>query len=946
MDQVSITPVVAITANNLRLTSGDAIGSTSNPIAIQITGKLDSYSTSDLYLNQVSGDLLMGTIKSAGTTQINAQGSLYGTDNTIKGSIGNFGVTGTGWTVNSQNQTAGISQDVLTLGNAGSNGESSVWFNQPTLVVNSFIVSFIYQSQYSGNGLTFCIQSDSRGTSAIGDSGAALGYGTNGINPQIQPSIAWQLNNGAAPNATQGVGLNRNGGYGMYQQTDPVNFNSNHPIQVVLQYSSIDLEFTQTLTDTVTGEIFSSTVSSGINLFALLGDAKARFGFTGSGPAQSISNFYFSYGDPTISAGNLTLSSGGQIGSSSSPILMLATGTVNATAPNGIYLLQTDGDLYVNSISTQANVSLSAPTGSVVNSSSGSVQSSSLRSPSVGIHAASVPATGIKANHLQLDSLYGLGTANQPLTTQVNELSAINQFGDIVLNNTGPLAIGDGSAGNAIQAGRSVNITSDSAITINSSVSAAEDIQIRGISGYLGGSRINVNPGVSIASETGGVRLFGGDGVSIASGATVRSNSVVELYSNPIAGVNSTSPSLESRGQIVADNIRFNSSDIGTNLYLALAGVRGVSTSPTVEFNAGSRFDTLTIDNLVDKTGLAVNIANGVIQAPNHKLILNAIDSVILELGDGSDQVKIGDNMPLNQLQVFTNGGADTIETTLSKSTVLHQSFNGGTGLDSIKIDGSGQNTWASSGLVQSWERTIQHSSTESISLSSAMTVNAMPVATSPALQQIPTGLGSNSRYIESTYQQILNRLATPRELSRWSSMLDRNTITRLQLANKLTNSDEARLLRINAWFLNYFGRPATKQESTQSLRRIHSGQSETRVLAGFLANQEFFNRTQSLIATGFSRDRFITGLYKLAIDPSGTPSPALHRFLNQTWQTKGRTAVILNVLQSAPVARNQAEGLSILINQAPAQPQDVQVRLGQSRPSGVQALLLSRRSF
>ena len=547
---------------------------------------------------------------------------------------------------------------------------------------------------------------------------------------------------------------------------------------------------------------------------------------------------------------------------------------------------------------------------------------------------------------MQLDSLYGLGTTNQPLTTQVNELSAINQFGDIVVSNSGPLAIGDGSAGNAIQAGRSVNITSDSAITINSSVSAAEDIQIRGISGYLGGSRIHVNPGVSIASETGGVHLFGGDGVSIASGATVRSNSVVELYSNPISGVNTTSPSLESRGQIVADNIRFNSSDTSTSLYLALAGIRGVSTSPIVEFNAGSRFDTLTIDNLVDKNGLALSIADGVIQTPNHKLILNAIDSVILELGDANDQVKIGDNMPLNQLQIFTNGGADTIETTLSKSTVLHQSFNGGTGADSIKINGSGQNTWASTGLVQSWDRTIQHNSTESISLSSATTVNAMPVATSPELQQIPTGLGSNSRYIESTYQQVLNRLATPRELSRWSSMLDRNTITRLQLANKLTNSDEARLLRINAWFLNYFGRPVTKLESNQALRRIRSGQSETRVLAGLLSNQEFFNRTQSLITTGFSRDRFITGLYKLAIDPSGTPSPALHRFLNQTWQTKGRTAVILNVLQSAPVARNQAEGLSILINQAPAQPQDVQVRLGQSRPSGVQALLLSRRSF
>jgi hypothetical protein len=387
--------------------------------------------------------------------------------------------------------------------------------------------------------------------------------------------------------------------------------------------------------------------------------------------------------------------------------------------------------------------------------------------------------------------------------THVNELTAINQFGGIVINNTGPLAIGNGSPGNAIQTGRSVNITSDSSITVNSSVSAAEDIQLRSISGYLGGSRINVNPGVSIASETGGVYLFGGDGVSIASGATVRSNSVVELYSNPTTGVNSTSPSLESRGQIVADNIRFNSSDIGTRLYLALAGIRGVTTTPTVEFNAGSGFDTLNIDNRLDKNGLAVNIADGVIQTPNQKLILNAIDSVILELGDGSDQVKVGDHMPLNQLQIFTNGGADTIETTLSKSTVLHQSFNGGTGLDSIKINGSGQNTWASTGLVQSWERTIQHRSTESISLSSATTVNAMPVATYPAIQQIPTGLDSNGRYIESTYQQILNRLATPKELSRWSSMLDRNIITRLQLANKLTNSDEARLLRINAWFLN-----------------------------------------------------------------------------------------------------------------------------------------------
>jgi len=45
-------------------------------------------------------------------------------------------------------------------------------------------------------------------------------------------------------------------------------------------------------------------------------------------------------------------------------------------------------------------------------------------------------------------------------------------------------------------------------------------------------------------------------------------------------------------------------------------------------------------------------------------------------------------------------------------------------------------------------------------------------------------------------------------------------------------------------------------------------------------------------------------------------------------------------------VARNQVEGMSILINQSPAQQQDIQVRLGQSRPLGAQTFWLSLRSF
>ena len=878
------------------------------------------------------------------------------TSNTLlKGTIGGFGTNGTGWTTNSNaNSSAVINNNILTLGDSSTTQQAaSAWMNQASVVENGFIVSFVYQGQGTGNGLTFTLQNDARKTDAIGDAGPALGYGTTGVTPQIQPSLAWQLNIGADPNATTGIGLNRNGNYGIYEQPGTFNLNTNHPIQVVLTYSPGAMTFSQTLTDTVTGDTFSSSFTD-INLLKLLGSSRALIGFTGSGSAQTVSDFYFCYGAPTIKAGDVTLNSGGQIGSSNSPILMLASGAVNATAPDGIYLLQTNGDLYVNSVASQANVALSAPTGSVVNNANGSVQSSSLVGSNrnmAGIHAASVVPGGISADHLQLNALWQLGSAANPLATSVNSISACNSLSNIVVENTGLLNIGDGSPQNGIQSGGAIEIGSDLGIVVNSPVHAAGDVTLRTTSNYLAGSKIRVSACSTIESDLGGVYLSAGAGVVIAAGAAIQSNaaggnSVVELSSSPVAGGEAISPVIESHGRIVADTIRLNSSDMATSLYLALGGISGKNANATVQINAGSAYDTLTLDGRANPIGQAVTIADGAIQTANQKLLLNAIDSVILELGDGNDEVKVGGNMPLDQLQIFAQGGDDSIETTLAKSSAIHQLFDGGPGRDSIEINGVGQNAWASTGLVQSWDHTIQHNATEAIRLKSAITLNAIAAMNFEA-QPISADPGvANRHYIESACQMILNRPATARELNRWGAMLDKNAITRLQLANKLTNTDEARLLRVNAWYLNYFGRPATRQESGQALRRIHSGQSETRILAGILSSQEFFKRTQMLVETGFSRDRFITSLYKLAIDPSGTPATALHQFLSRTYQTRGRTAVILNVLQSAPVAQNQAEALSILINQAPATRQNVQVRLSQSRPTGLQASLLSRRSF
>jgi hypothetical protein len=401
---------------------------------------------------------------------------------------------------------------------------------------------------------------------------------------------------------------------------------------------------------------------------------------------------------------------------------------------------------------------------------------------------------------------------------------------------------------------------------------------------------------------------------------------------------------VEVHGHLVADTIKLQTQADRSRLYLDLTGTNGHSLIPTVQVDAWSGNGTLTLDSRGNHLGQAVTIAENAIQTGNQKILLNAIDSVILELGNGNDQVKVGANLPLDQLQIFTGGGDDSVETTLATSSTVHQIIDGGTGSDSVQIDAAGQNAWASSGLLQSWDLTIKHNATEMVSIKSATTLNAMPAmnfVTPPAVTDPGT---SNRQFIDSAYSQVLGRPATANELDRWAGMLGRHTITRLQLATKLTTTDEARLLRVNAWYLNYFGRPASQLESKQALRRMRSGQSETRILAGILSAEEFFDRTQTIAKTGHSADRFITSLYKLAIDPSGRPTPALSRFLGRIYQTRGRTAVVMNVLQSAPVAQNQAEALSILINQAPANRAIPQIRLGQSRPTGVQATLLSRK--
>jgi fibronectin-binding autotransporter adhesin len=186
----------------------------------------------------------------------------------------------------------------------GHDSEAASWFANTVYSVASFTASFDYQATANvppnggpADGMAFILQNSSAGIHALGNDGGLLGYGgVNGTLP-ISPSAAVEFNVFALDTpgtafATDGaIG---NGGTGTYTPTGT--FENGDEIQAVISYNGTVL--TETLTDLVTGKIFSTSYT--VDLASVLGSGTAYVGFSaatgGNVSTQTVSNFNF---DPT-----------------------------------------------------------------------------------------------------------------------------------------------------------------------------------------------------------------------------------------------------------------------------------------------------------------------------------------------------------------------------------------------------------------------------------------------------------------------------------------------------------------------------------------------------------------------------------------------------------------------------------------------------------------------
>ena len=143
--------------------------------------------------------------------------------------------------------------------------------------------------------MAFILQNSSAGVNALGGSGSALGYGTDGIVPAISSSAAVEFNLFAP--YVQGTAFETDGATAAaaaaYNPTGGVAFWNGDAMHVVLSYNGSVL--TETLTDLTNGATYSTSYA--VDLAADVGAGTAYVGFSAATGAvystQTVSNFTF-----------------------------------------------------------------------------------------------------------------------------------------------------------------------------------------------------------------------------------------------------------------------------------------------------------------------------------------------------------------------------------------------------------------------------------------------------------------------------------------------------------------------------------------------------------------------------------------------------------------------------------------------------------------------------
>ncbi len=368
---------------------------------------------------------------------------------------GGFGST-SGLTLNGSATNAGGSSLELTTGAASQTG--SAFYNTPTNI-QTFTTDFSFQlTSAQADGMTFTIQNV--GPTAIGGGGGGLGSGPDpngGTGGSIANSVAIKFdfysNSGEGTDST---GIFLNGASPTVPAFDMTSsgvvLTSGDTMAAHMTYDGTNLVLT--LTDTVTGKVFTHTFA--VNIPSTIGSNVAYIGFTGASggltAVQKILTWTFTPGSGTVTQTPTPtfLPAGGTFSSAQTVTLTDAGATIyytidgstptTSSAVYGSAISVDSGTVIIKAIAQASGDSLSA-----VGSATYTVQSGS--APTINLGSGFTSATGLQVNgkaklnagSLELTDGGGYEAGSAFWTTPVNIQSFTTNFTFQISN-----PIGDG----------------------------------------------------------------------------------------------------------------------------------------------------------------------------------------------------------------------------------------------------------------------------------------------------------------------------------------------------------------------------------------------------------------------------------------------------------------------------------------------------------------------
>jgi len=579
------------------------------------------------------------------------------------------------------------------------------------------------------------------------------------------------------------------------------------------------------------------------------------------------------------------------------------------------------GDLIIGTITTDstATVTLAAPLGSIVGSaSSGNVSSLGIMAVQSASQGSAIDLT---AGTAHLSALGQIGAVGIPLATQVSALSATAHLGRLNLDNRGALTIIPGPEGRGVSAGKTAQVQTSEGLTVDARVQAAGDVLLHVADHGLVHQALTATAKARIGSQSGSVELFAPDAVQLQPGSLV---SATGTGVGPQVTVGLTrktfGPSaalIQSQGQIVADRVSLLGGERGTQFEVAHSGLLGQTKNPAVLIAGTTGSDRLVINHRDATSGQAFTISDLVIASALATYAQISIESVLLDLGNFADTVTLQGLQQLRNVEVRGNEGDDQFRMNFLPGSIAQVLLNGGLGSNRLTYDGAGRPLWAKAGVVQSLTSQVQHSQMQTLVPQNTPSLNGTPVLMGVNVEALLAGLAPTQRYVQATFLQLVQRLATGAELSQWTTSINRNPndpALKLALVNFLFNSDEGRTVQLSAWFQTFVGRAGTPTELTSWLAQYRAVKDPVLMQQRFLTSTPVTQYVQALTTTGTADERYVEGMWRLMIDPGHRMSAAEKQSWIALRNRLGRTGFLANLQKQTAYLQSQQEAFTELL--------------------------------